>query len=739
MKIDLKIKHNVKLSLVLLLWVSFIGLYLLFKSTSENQQLSGWLALIGETSLDCLLAIVIFNLVLKTAFIKNKLIFLLLFNAFIFAAIADGIYNYYLNLNFFDYKGSLITILFELPFLCFLFFQSLTWYVILYFNRNGANQKNYQAYIPYLVVSILMFLLFIFGLDWKINYLSIKGIFQIFDTIFEVAGFFFAMICLSRCKNDFIRLTSIGYLVIVFSDLMIRLQVVSDITPYLSVMELLWISGLLIFFVGISKVIKQDNENLLELFSINNLQPQLCMWLLILWGTSIFLFTIGYGLCSFHYFSELHSIVPSILSFTVPVSLVAIICSHFISRKISKPLFEIENKITQFINSKNNFEELWQLQNGNFISEFRSLESFVLDAFKIYQKKHELDVKYSNLARQVAHDIRSPILALEMISAMSPELSIEKKEMVKNIVKRINRISENLFDKTIELDSGLNKGNSNTTVTMVSQEICRLVSEKKFEFINKYIQWELNLSNNDVLFANIPLDVFQRSISNIINNSIESIKEDGFVIISSHSYSEKIIIIIEDNGAGIPPNKLNEIFGKGKTFNKKNGQGLGLSYAKEKIEAAGGKILVLSELEVGTKIEIELPLIKKPAWFLNELTIIENRTCICILDSDPLIHDIWIHRFSETKLKNFFFFHEIKAFQEFITRNQYEDCLYLIDYEIEASQYNGLQLILDLKIKTNSILVTHYYTQENVINSCLSNGIKIIPKSLIRDIKIKSI
>ncbi|MGE3319670.1 MAG: sensor histidine kinase [Candidatus Berkiella sp.] len=231
-----------------------------------------------------------------------------------------------------------------------------------------------------------------------------------------------------------------------------------------------------------------------------------------------------------------------------------------------------------------------------FIKELHEQRDVIEDS-NIKQAKYDV-------ALQMAHDIRSPVLALETFCGMFNELSNDAKNILQNVAKRISRIaSDVLSENKISLDPTKKVYN----LVMLAKEI---LDEKELTFRNKKIDFCFeNINLQEVTFTVIPEVILGRILSNLIDNAIEAIEISGQIIINLTATQEYVIIHVSDTGCGISALNLDTLFNKGQRSKKLNGNGLGLSSAKKAIENYGGCLSLISTSENGSHFELKIPLL----------------------------------------------------------------------------------------------------------------------------------
>lgn len=183
--------------------------------------------------------------------------------------------------------------------------------------------------------------------------------------------------------------------------------------------------------------------------------------------------------------------------------------------------------------------------------------------------------------------------------------------------------------------------------------------------------------------------------------------------------------------------KIAEISESNNYSSKQNGFGLGLSYAKNIITNHEGLLRFKSTLEVGTLVEISLPAVNPPSWFLPHLPIRENHLFV-ILDDDASIHDLWEHKFSSISSSykiNFLHFQYPTSFYSWYANNHCDFHLFT-DFYFSHYAENGIDVIRNIAPNFQKTLVTCHHEDHQVLDFCKNNKVTLLPKNLLSYIPI---
>ena len=129
--------------------------------------------------------------------------------------------------------------------------------------------------------------------------------------------------------------------------------------------------------------------------------------------------------------------------------------------------------------------------------------------------------------------------------------------------------------------------------------------------LQKHLHWELRLPDSLPVVQADPLRLGQ-IIGNLVSNAIKYTPGGGTIVIEAGTEDQQLWIRISDTGPGIPPDLQEKMFepfvrgGQGRRFPQ--GMGLGLSIARELVDAHGGKLELESEAGLGSQFTVWLPL-----------------------------------------------------------------------------------------------------------------------------------
>ena len=417
-------------------------------------------------------------------------------------------------------------------------------------------------------------------------------------------------------------------------------------------------------------------------------------------------------------------------------------------QKIQSELDDLENISSQIDTSK-----IKDLENHIFQIENLSFKNIVQSKVVQEQYKDQLvdfrsTEKSAELARQIAHDIRSPLSALNMLIPTLNNIPEEKKVVILESLSRINDMASALLARCKELQKTAGEIRAQIEKSVSLAELVNtLILEKRVQHqMKSYISLESNFSNAYTNFVQVDPFGLKRVLSNIIENAIEAIEclhpkiTNGVVQLflttednSSNSRDldtvKYVSIHIKDNGRGIESEFIDRVGEKGFTFGKgTNGNGIGVHSAKEWLNENNGQFEIKSHLGKGTEVIISIPMVKTPAWFLPKLSIAIDQK-ILIIDDDVFVHKLWKDRLEHLGFKGeIIHFYSIAGFTtEYKTE---KNILYLIDHDFKDENMTGLQAIEKFDLASQAILCTNRSDDPALLQKIQLLNIQLIPKLL---------
>ncbi|MFL5733929.1 MAG: GAF domain-containing protein [Chloroflexia bacterium] len=218
----------------------------------------------------------------------------------------------------------------------------------------------------------------------------------------------------------------------------------------------------------------------------------------------------------------------------------------------------------------------------------------------------------------VSHELRTPLnsvmgfLDIVLMNKTGPltDLQSDFLNTAKQEALVLQRLINDLLDAS-QLQSGILRLemaplNLSSVVERVVSRALPMIVEERLTVVN-------NVRENIVVVGDeIRLE---QVFKNLLDNAAKFTDNGGEIRFECQTESDTVTISVVDNGCGIPPAQLGDVFerffqAENNSHKFKRGLGLGLAICKNIVDAHGGRIWIESELNVGTRVHVELVLFK---------------------------------------------------------------------------------------------------------------------------------
>lgn len=355
--------------------------------------------------------------------------------------------------------------------------------------------------------------------------------------------------------------------------------------------------------------------------------------------------------------------------------------------------------------------------------------------------------RFTKIIHQAIHDLRSPILSVSMMSDSAKDIPENKRIDLRNATKRIEAITLDLLVKYRDgTDNEQILEKEKKSLFSIPLAIDQIIKEKEYQHIKlEHIKFKADFSQSGMfVYANAQPSSFLRILSNLLNNSVESMKEKGGEILVSVMVKEgETEIRIKDQGCGIKPEILEKINDSvSVTYGKENGSGVGLVQVREALARNKGKIAIESQEGIGTEIVITLPRAKTPDWICQGI-MLGTKDILVVLDDDDSIHGAWdarfepiVSKYQDIEVKHFTQGQEAIDYINGLSPQDKKRVFLLSDYELIDQGVNGLDVMARTTV-LRSVLVTSHYSNPKITSRVEHIGSKLLPKTIASQITIE--
>ncbi|WP_025784596.1 sensor histidine kinase KdpD [Sporosarcina sp. D27] len=314
-----------------------------------------------------------------------------------------------------------------------------------------------------------------------------------------------------------------------------------------------------------------------------------------------------------HTFDYEYNLFALLIKFTLLVLFISIIVfvitGSIFGKKLTNPIVQIIEGV-ELLSLK--IYGIQYKEVGIYSRVFGSLNVLAENLKLSEQERQKNEIMREEWISNISHDLKTPLSTIKGYSEVlsDSDYDVSKEE----IIRYSNIMSEKAIymEEMIE-ELRLNEKLKHNVLTMhkTKNNLTKFLRSIVVGILN-----DPNHSGRQIIF-NAPdeaveyyfdQNLMKRAIENLLFNALIHNNEDVDVIVNLYK-QEKITIEITDNGRGIREEDVEKLFNRyyrGTNTKDHKGSGLGMSIAKEVIEAHQGEITVKSQLNIGTTIRITL-------------------------------------------------------------------------------------------------------------------------------------
>lgn len=218
----------------------------------------------------------------------------------------------------------------------------------------------------------------------------------------------------------------------------------------------------------------------------------------------------------------------------------------------------------------------------------------------------------NTLLASISHDLRTPLSAIagagSLIAQPQYALNVDRRTMLGNLIERkardMSQLLTNVLDlMQMEFDSGTVRADWHTMDDLVALAL------RGTEV--RLAQWRINVNlAPDLPVVLVEATLIVQILSNLLENAAKYTPPGTTITISAAARTEHFLLVVSDDGPGLPPGdpeRLFEKFQRGNSESNIVGVGLGLAICRAAARLHGGDVRAMQNPGGGARFEITLP------------------------------------------------------------------------------------------------------------------------------------
>ncbi|WP_162852711.1 ATP-binding protein [Dinghuibacter silviterrae] len=254
--------------------------------------------------------------------------------------------------------------------------------------------------------------------------------------------------------------------------------------------------------------------------------------------------------------------------------------------------------------------QLYRLKQQHAVT-LEALNNVVNERNNQLQQKHEFNNKLISL---LAHDFRQPINTAKNLTLLLKDPDALSRDEMQLLVQTIEVSSDNAIDIFENILQWIKRQLSGFSYEPVPLSLRELVDEAMRPFLPTGEQRHVALVNavSETITIHADRELLQFINRNLIHNAVKFTPDGSFITVSAHLTRNEVIVCIQDEGKGINPSKLPQLFGAKKELKydseKEKGAGVALMICKDFVDRMFGRIWAENGKTKGAMFYYALPI-----------------------------------------------------------------------------------------------------------------------------------
>jgi two-component system nitrogen regulation sensor histidine kinase NtrY len=310
---------------------------------------------------------------------------------------------------------------------------------------------------------------------------------------------------------------------------------------------------------------------------------------------------------------QISNFLVALINFNAFIFLIAGLLALLITNSITKSFSLVTEKLRHVSLGQQNDEIEWEKNDeiGALVKEYNKMVR-KLEVSAARLAKSEREGAWREMARQVAHEIKNPLtpmkLSIQYLQRAIDNDAPNVKQLAHSVAHTLVEQIEHLANIASDFSAFSRIDEANSEVLLLNEVLHSL---KDLYQIHENCNIHFTPPGRAFyIFAD--KTQMNRLFTNLLQNAVQALPEGrvGQVTIAMEEAEDGwVVVSVEDNGEGIPPEIQPKIFVPNFTT-KNSGTGLGLAMCKNIVEQARGEIWFETQLTVGTTFYVRLPLEK---------------------------------------------------------------------------------------------------------------------------------